>query len=135
MKLHRFGKRGQAILELALSITVLLLLALGAVQFGTLYSLKLRLEQAAREGARFAAAHVIENRDPDIIQHTRDASGELASDIEVQIATPEQRADDKPVEITVTYAYTPTVPLVKDILPLQGGKFLLRARAVMRIEG
>jgi Flp pilus assembly protein TadG len=49
--------RGQALVELALVLPVLLLLALLAVDFGRLFTTYVAVNNAAREGAFFAAQH------------------------------------------------------------------------------
>lgn len=46
---------GQALVEFAIVVTVLLLLVAGAVDFGNLYSQRLELDNAVRVGARYAA--------------------------------------------------------------------------------
>ena len=62
-------RRGQAVVELALVLSFLLLTASAVVQFGTLYGIKLRVEHAAREGARYGAIHAITGTDE--IRRTR----------------------------------------------------------------
>jgi len=131
------GRRGQATIELALALTTLLLFSLGAVQFGILYSLKLRVEHAAREGARYGAIHVLEGAAgvSNTKQHAVDAAPDLnpplaTSNVDVQ--TPQGAVADKPVAVTVTYPYTPTIPLVKSVLP---SSMSIRSQVQMRIEG
>jgi Flp pilus assembly protein TadG len=51
----RSAEAGQAIVEFALVCTFLLLLIAGAVDFGTLYSQRLELDNAVRVGARYAS--------------------------------------------------------------------------------
>ena len=51
------NERGAAAVELALLLFPLLMLMLGIVEFGRVYSLQLRLQQAARESAREVALH------------------------------------------------------------------------------
>src|SRR5437899_96409 len=51
------GQRGQAIVELALASVVLLLLLMGIVDFGLLFSDRLAMSNAARGGARWASKH------------------------------------------------------------------------------
>ncbi|MGH7903869.1 MAG: TadE/TadG family type IV pilus assembly protein [Candidatus Dormibacteraceae bacterium] len=48
-------ERGQALVELAISSLFLLLLVMGIVDFGFLYSDRLAISNAAREGARYAS--------------------------------------------------------------------------------
>jgi len=53
----RGGQRGQALAEFALVSLFLALFIAGTVEFGLLYGYKLELGNAARAGARWAAAH------------------------------------------------------------------------------
>jgi Flp pilus assembly protein TadG len=54
----RAGRQsGQAIVELAISSAVLLLLLMGIVDFGLLFSDRLAMSNAARGGARWASKH------------------------------------------------------------------------------
>ncbi len=50
------GSPGSQLLELALSLPILLVLAVGGSDFGGAYNLKQKLNNAAREGARFGGA-------------------------------------------------------------------------------
>jgi Flp pilus assembly protein TadG len=54
-------RRGQALVETALTVTILVLLSLGIVQFGYAFMELEMITNAARDGARFGAARV--NRD------------------------------------------------------------------------
>jgi hypothetical protein len=53
---NALSERGQALLEFALVIPVLLLVAVGAVEFGIAYNNYLRLTDAVRVSGRAAAA-------------------------------------------------------------------------------
>jgi len=53
----RRRQSGQALAELALVSTVLALILAGAIEFGLLYGHKIELANAARAGARWAAAY------------------------------------------------------------------------------
>jgi TadE-like protein len=55
------GDRGSQLLEVALVLPLLLILAVGILDFGTAYNLKQILNNAAREGARMASG--TDNRD------------------------------------------------------------------------
>ena len=55
MRQIKLGKRGQSLVELALSMNLLLLLALGATDLGNYLYTYNRLLSATREGARVAA--------------------------------------------------------------------------------
>ena len=54
---HRRHSRGQALVEFALLVPVLLLLLLGAIDFGRLFLGWVSLQNMARVGANFAAVH------------------------------------------------------------------------------
>jgi hypothetical protein len=128
-------RKGQAIVELALLLTFLLLLAAGAIQFGTLHGIKLRVEHAAREGARYGSIHALNGTDQDIRTHVIEAGKDLTPPISadnITIATPDGRIADKPIAVTVVYPYSPTVFLVGALLP---STMNIQSTAQMRIEG
>ncbi|NIV14468.1 MAG: hypothetical protein GWN62_25295, partial [Aliifodinibius sp.] len=47
------GRKGQALVEFALALPLLLLLILGVLEFGRAFKIKLVLENAAREGTHY----------------------------------------------------------------------------------
>lgn len=51
---RRFGNRGQALVEFALLLPLVMLLLIGIVEFGRAWQAKQTLTDAAREGARLA---------------------------------------------------------------------------------
>lgn len=57
IKKLRRSEKGQAMVEMALILPVLILIIGGIVDFGWLFYNKLALNNAAREGARYAAIH------------------------------------------------------------------------------
>lgn len=131
------GQQGQALIELSVLILVVMLLGLAAVQFGILYGVRVRVEHAAREGARYAAVHVLDpNAQASIINHTIDAvGGDLKPALtaaDVSVTTPQGAVGDRPVVVTVTYNCPLTIPLMRSILP---NPTRMQVRALMRIEG
>ncbi len=50
-------RRGQALIEMAMVVIVLLFLTLGLIQYGLIANAKITLTNIAREGARYAALH------------------------------------------------------------------------------
>lgn len=54
---HRGNQNAQAIIELALILPILLVLIVGAVEFGRLFFTKIILTNAAREGAYYMTTH------------------------------------------------------------------------------
>lgn len=57
IKKLRRSEKGQAMVEMALILPILILIIGGIVDFGWLFYNKLALNNAAREGARYAAIH------------------------------------------------------------------------------
>ena len=57
LRKFRKSEKGQAMVEFALLLPVLLLLLCAIIDFGWLYFNQLLLNNAAREGARYAAIH------------------------------------------------------------------------------
>jgi len=53
---HRRQARGQAMIEMALILPILLMITLGTLEFGFIFDHHLSLEYASREGARTGAA-------------------------------------------------------------------------------
>jgi len=60
-KKHRL--RGQSLVEFALVLPILLLLILGAMDFARMFSTKITLTNAAREGANYLSRHPLEYPD------------------------------------------------------------------------
>ena len=84
--------RGQALVEVALTLPLLLLLILGAMDFGRLYVTKIVLTNAAREGANYLAYYPGDKNDNYAetyarIQRELSNSG-LVDPAEVSIDTP-----------------------------------------------
>ena len=55
--IHSSKSRGQSLVELAFLLPILLLLVLGAMDVGRLFSVKITLTNAAREGANYLSRH------------------------------------------------------------------------------
>ncbi len=104
-KTHRLfrkvkDEKGQAMVEMALVLPILLLLLCGILDFGWLFYNQLSLNNAAREGARYAVVNT-ENADRDNLIHAHIIS-----------ETTHVFTDD--VDITVTYSNA-TNPLIGDV--------------------
>jgi Flp pilus assembly protein TadG len=88
MKRRIKRQEGQALVEFAIVIPVLLLIVLGIMQFGILFNNYITLTDAVRTGARQAA---VSRTDPDPEQKTKDRVKQAAGHI-----------NDASLEITVT---------------------------------
>lgn len=133
--------RGQAMVELALVLPILILLLLGIMEFGRIFAGNLELQNAARDGVRYAAIHIQEVKDPDIIAWKNDSltpwvNGRLllldSSKVNITFNKNES-ADKKDVWVTVLLRYPLeiTTPVISSII---GSPVNLRAQMIMRSE-
>jgi len=118
------GQRGQAAVELALVLPLVLLLFLGLVQVGLVVRDDVLLVHAAREAARRAA---VDRADGNARTAALTGSGLTASRLEVRTTR-----DDAAGTVTETLQYrSPTgLPLIGPLLP----DVTLEAKATMREE-
>lgn len=99
--LWRKGEDGQAMVEFALILPIFLLILCGIIDFGWLFYNQLSLNNACREGARYAVVNTADNADTQaIINHIENS--------EIHVF-----ANDG-VDITVTYS-SPGDPTAGDI--------------------
>ena len=122
--LHRLKKNstGAAFVELAIIIPVLLLLIVGIVEFGWIYSGYITLTGAAREGARVAAVNG--DYQDAIDEHVK--SQPMLSITSTQISGGENQGDD------ITVVLKGNVNLLVKLLTFLDDPFPLSAEATMR---
>ncbi|MDQ3877170.1 MAG: pilus assembly protein [Actinomycetota bacterium] len=116
---------GQATLELALCLPIVLLLAAALVQTGGIMSDQVRLWHAARDAARIA---VVDPDAGDVADAAEDAG---LHPLQVTVSpAPALRAAGNPLTVSLRYHPVAGVPLVGNLLD----GFTLSASATMRIE-
>jgi len=101
---HRIAM-AQSLVEVALLLPLLLLLALGAVDFGRLFMTKFILTNAAKEGATYISYYANKVTDPWTALYTVVKDEALSSGISVsdeEITFTGCCAQDVPVTVTVT---------------------------------
>ena len=124
--------QGQALVEFALAISLLLILIVGMMEFGLVFHTYLSLDHAALEGARVGA---LGGSDEAIIDKVHEV---VSADVDSQYLqvkiTPQSsiRRRSQPLAVTVEYPSDFLSPLLNNILG--EGKLHLKAKAVMRIE-
>lgn len=124
------GERGQALVELALALPVLLVLLLGILEFGMLLNVYLTVEHGAREGARLGATGAEDQAIADRV--VASCPGLDPARLEVVISPPaSSRSTGDTLEVIVRFAYRPLIGLFQPIL---GSTFLVERRVYMRIE-
>jgi Flp pilus assembly protein TadG len=119
------GDGGQASVELALVLPLVLVLLLGIVQLGLLVRDQILVVHAAREAAREAAVDPA----PDAARRAAAASSTLDGS-RLTVTTSGRGATGSRVRVEVAYRAPTGVPLVGAAL----GDLTLRATATMRVE-
>jgi Flp pilus assembly protein TadG len=118
----RQGERGQSLVELAMSLTVILLLLSGAVDFSIAYFSFSALQDAAQEGALYGS---INPEDEDgIISRVRSASTnpvDLADEalVDVIVTLPGDACEGNEVRVNVIYDYPISMPFIGAIIGAQ----------------
>ena len=123
---RRRRDRGQATVELALLLPVVVLLLLAVLQIGLLGRDVLLVTHASREAARAAAV----DADPAAARRAAIASSGLAPD-RVQVRVTGRDGPGSRVRVIVSYRAPTSVPIVGRLL----GDRTLRATVTMRVEG
>lgn len=128
------GQRGQAAVELALVLPVLLLVVFGIVEFGRGLSAYLTIQNAAREGARLAVTGASNADIEDLVrqraQYLEGAGDPGVLTVEIAPAEASERRPGTSVTVAVTYKFRLIVPLISNIT---GEQIDLLAQMSMRI--
>jgi len=123
-------RRGQALVELALILPLLILLLMGTIEFGRIFHSYLIITNASREGAR---AGIIGKTDTEIRTLVKEVTASLEiPDSQISI-TPEQSSRTRGVPITVSVNYS--VNLITPLLQtFATNPFPIKAATTMRVE-
>lgn len=131
MTARRRAEAGTALIEFALVLPILLVLAMGMLDFGRAFHLKGLLDQAAREGARIA---VVTTPDLDLVtarvNSVLGSGGASPGTIAVVGPDPAHM-----VTVTVTSTFTFITPGVFALIGASpGGDISMTGQCVMRFE-
>jgi len=121
---------GQALVETALVIPLLLLLLLGVFEFGRLFNAYMTVQHAAREGARLG---VLGATDAEIIAQVQANAVTLSADQLTVAVSPSEgsRATGTILTVTVDYSFEVVIPLISEFL---GAGIPIRSALSMRVE-
>ncbi|MHB1043539.1 MAG: TadE family protein [Eubacteriales bacterium] len=129
-------KRGQALVELALVLPLLILMIMGIMEFGRIFHSYLLITNAAREGARLGVVH-----EPDsvILTRVKDMAVSLnLTDSQISITPAETNAMGEPLRVRgvpltvkVDYNMELITPMLDNIVP---NPIPLSASSTMRVE-
>jgi Flp pilus assembly protein TadG len=125
MSFHR-SERGQSLVELALSLTFIMLLLAGAVDFSIAYFSFAAMQDAAQEGALYGSVNPTDENG--IINRVRNAASnpiDLSNDslvdvdVEVNVTPPEDACEGDALTVNVTYDYPISMPFIGTIIGSQ----------------
>ncbi len=123
----RKNECGQALVEFALILPLLLMLLLGIIQFGFIFNGQITLTSAAREGARLA---VVNSDDSLVESKVEEAAVALLLNTNDTIIDRDKGEDQ--LSVTVNGSVDIVVPFLGLVV---GDAFELSSESVMRIEG
>lgn len=124
------NKQGQALVELALVLPILIMLVMGTVEFGRIFHSYLLITNATREGAR---AGIVGLDDTAIKTKVKDASVSLGlTDSQISIEPAQSsRVRGVPLTVQVNYSIGLITPFLNAVLP---DPFPLTTSTTMRVE-
>lgn len=123
------NRRGQAIVEMALALPVLILLLLATMEFGRVLHDLLVVTEAAREGARSMAVNEGSTAAVSRIQAAAPSIDPSQMTITINPLTPTR---GQPVTVTVVHPVQIMTPLISEFFP--ENPFPVTGTAVMRVE-
>lgn len=122
------NKRGQAMVEMAFAVPILVLLLAGILDMGRVVHDALTINYAAREGARVAAVGA---DNAAILTAIYNASRSVNLTDTPDISPLTDRKPNQPVTITISHTVPILFPVISALVP---NPFPLQATAVMRME-
>lgn len=127
--MHIRNEKGQAMVEFALVLPILLLLLCGICEFGSIFSNQILANNACREAVRYAAVHYKDDGLTKVEEQTTTIVKNYSNGFDVQISIP--ASEEIKVDLTAK---------VKLLTPLFGflddgdGCINLNSQCTMRIE-
>ncbi|GGF23937.1 hypothetical protein GCM10010954_23520 [Halobacillus andaensis] len=122
------SEKGQALVEMALVLPILLMLVFGIMDFGRIFHAYLTIDHAGREGARAASVGGDDAHIRAVIEDT--ASGLNDSSLNIAISPEGDRDSGSEVRIILDYDIDFLTPVVGSL----ASPFNLSDTTVMRVE-
>lgn len=129
------GEDGQAMVEFALILPIFLLILCGIIDFGWLFYNQLSLNNACREGARYAVVHTADNADTGaIINHIENTTTTVFAndgiEIDISYSSPsDPTAGDITVSMEADISFF--TPVLSTIL---GEEKTITSTVIMKVE-
>ncbi len=133
---HDFRKtqRGQAVVEMALVLPVLILLVFGIVEFGRVLHTYMIVTDLSREGARKGAVGGTDSEIVTTVENNASAAGLDIANLTVNVtpASMAKRARGTSVSVTVSFPVEIIAPVIGNII---GNPYTVTSHTTMRVEG
>lgn len=135
IKKIKSSKKGQAMVEFALILPILVLLLCGIIDFGWLFGNKLLTTYACREGARYGAvnatesnyATLIENKVTSVVPTFVSSGMTIVSTLSVPSAP-----EDGDITVNITYTFDLLTPFVSMFIGSQD--YTVVSESTMKVE-
>lgn len=124
------NKKGQALVETALVLPIILLILLGIIEFGLIFNSYLVVGNASREGARTAAVGATDTEIRTLVGNVATTLNAAKMTVSISPSQSVRKKGDE-VSVTVVYDYNLMTPIISAIIP---GPLELTSRSVMRVE-
>lgn len=124
------NSKGQALVEMAFVLPILLMIVMGIVEFGRIFNAYLIVTNASREGARYAS---VNSTDLEVINAIETLTSTLnQSQMSISIYPDYgSRTSGNPVEVSIDYNIDIIAPIIGVILP---DPFIVSSNTTMRVE-
>ncbi|PKM44519.1 MAG: pilus assembly protein TadG [Firmicutes bacterium HGW-Firmicutes-8] len=130
----RKTEQGQAIVEMALVLPILLMLIFGIVEFGRILNTYMIVTDLSREGARKGAVGGTDGEIGATVRNNAAAADLEQDDVSVNIvpAAASKRSRGTSVEVQVSYPVDIIAPVIGTII---GDPYVVTSQTTMRVEG
>ncbi len=130
----RRNQRGQAVVEMALVLPILIMLIFGIVEFGRILNTYMIVTNLSREGAREGAVGGTDTEITNAVQNGTNADQFDTGLMSITIDPPamSERPRGSAVKVTVSYPVDIIAPVIG---PIIGDPFIVTSQTTMRVEG
>ncbi|SHH97041.1 TadE/TadG family type IV pilus assembly protein [Clostridium grantii] len=129
MKIKTIKHKGQALVETALLLPIMLMLIFGIIEFGLILNTNIVVSNASREGARYASLGYTDSEVKTLVNNETST----LTIKETKINYENKGTDDENVEVIVTCSYKLITPIVGNLIS-ESGTFDIKSSTKMRVE-
>lgn len=122
--------RGQAMVEFALVLPILIIIITGILEFGLFFNSYINITFASKEGARIASLDT--NATNQRIQTAARAAIPNSGNVTVTVSPAAPRVTGAPVTVTVSMPHTFITPIIAAVVP--SNPYTISASTAMRSE-